>query len=133
MLVQCSSKFKIYHHACTCTPIDCGCRILRALLHVYTAVRILRTLLHIYTAVRRRLVLNPCSYAPDMHTTHQILVLTDLRVHVHVPSYCMFVCLGYGWVGYFTFLFFVLCTCTCISMYMYIHIHVQDALVDNIL
>ena len=33
------------------------------------------------------------------------------HVHVHhpgVPSYYMFVCLGYDWVGYFTFLFFLI-------------------------
>ena len=28
--------------------------------------------------------------------------------HPGVPSYYMFVCLGYGWVGYFTFLFFLI-------------------------
>ena len=27
--------------------------------------------------------------------------------HPGVPSYYMFVCLGYGWVGCFTFLFFL--------------------------
>ena len=39
--------------------------------------------------------------------------------HPGVPSYYMFVCLGYGWVGYFTFLFFLISSvlCTCISMY----------------
>ena len=28
--------------------------------------------------------------------------------HPGVPSYYMFVCLGYGWVGCFTFLFFLI-------------------------
>ena len=36
--------------------------------------------------------------------------------HPGVPSYYMFVCLGYGWVGYFTFLFFL------IAMHMYFHV-----------
>ena len=51
--------------------------------------------------------------------------------HPGVPSYYMFVCLGYGWVGYFIFLFFlinprracaarvtvvVLCVCVCTTI-----------------
>ena len=52
--------------------------------------------------------------------------------HPGVPSYCMFVCLGYGWVGCFTFLFFlkasVLCTCISIhvhTIYMYIYMYLS--------
>ena len=36
-------------------------------------------------------------------------VYANCYIHVHVsrPSYYMFVCLGYGWVGCFAFLFFL--------------------------
>ena len=38
------------------------------------------------------------------------------RLGIQVSLAIMFVCLGYGWVGYFTFLFF--------AMHMYFHVHV---------
>ena len=49
-----------------------------------------------------------CSYlyAPTLH--HNVHVLqttcTCKAGHPGVPSYYMFVCLGYGWVGYLFFL-----------------------------
>ena len=39
-----------------------------------------------------------------------------LAIYMHV---CLFVCLGYGWVGYFTLVFFFLkasVLCKCVSM-----------------
>ena len=57
-------------------------------------------------------------------------MLHHTRVHVHVhnpPSHfsklgihAMFVCLGYGWVGYFTFLFLLLS----FKLVCYFHVYV---------
>ena len=58
--------------------------------------------------------------------------------HPGVPSYYMFVCLGYGWVGYFTFLFFFKLVCyahvfPCMYMYIYIfHSCLFDVIVGGL-
>ena len=54
---------------------------------------------------------------------------SSLQFFLLIPlNYMMFVCLGYGWVGYFTFLYFlfsatcsVLCTC-------FFHVHVYTCI-----